>query len=360
MKARTKKILNFALIFGTLAIVLIVSFSGQEMSGAVSALKSVAPKWIILCIVAYLLFVMMEALAVTLYLRRQGYNIHLPYVFYVSILGQYYCNVTPGATGGQPMQIYYRCKRKIPIGIGTSALTVRYFAFQFMLMVAGTVLWIAYRDFIAEQVGGSMWILVTGYVYNLFSVSLVLLMAVSKRIVRFCIKLFIRIGAKLRICKDPEAALVKWEDVLDTFHTSVMMMRKHPLELLTQLLFGLLQLLALMAVTYFVYKGFGMTAFNYGQITALGVMLYISAAYTPLPGASGAQEGLFALFFSGAYPAGIRAMALLLWRFFTYYISLILGAIVSVGGSIRSNRKHKREEREAAKTAVESTDKLPT
>ena len=44
MKPRTKKILNFVLIFGTLAIVLIIGASGQELGDALNALRSIAPQ----------------------------------------------------------------------------------------------------------------------------------------------------------------------------------------------------------------------------------------------------------------------------------------------------------------------------
>ena len=72
---------------------------------------------------------------------------------------------------------------------------------------------------------------------------------------------------------------------------------------------------------------------------ALGVMLYTSAAYTPLPGASGAQEGVFALYFANIFPDGIRLMALLLWRFFTYYLALIVGAVTTVVQGFQSGEK---------------------
>lgn len=341
MKPRTKKILNFLFIFGVLAIVLLVGFNGQEMSGAVDALKSIAPKWIVLCALAYVLYVALDAFSIWYFLHRQGYAIGMGYALYVSISGMYYSNITPGATGGQPMQVYYLKKREVPIGIGTSALTVKFFCFQFMLAVISTILWIRYSDFIGQQAGSSIWILIVGYVYNAISVTFVLMMAVSKRLVRFFIKLFIRIGAKLRLCKDPEASLVKWEDVLSTFHASVMMMRRHPLDFLVQLAAGAVQLLVQMLSIYFIYLAFDLTGATYAQLTALGVMLYVSAAYTPLPGASGAQEGVFALYFSKIFPGGMRLMALLLWRFFTYYLSLIVGAVVSVVHGFRPHRRSK-------------------
>ena len=115
MKPRTKKILNFALIFGTLAVVLLIGVNGQEIGDAVTALKSVAPKWLIYCALAYTGFIGSDALSIHYYLRGQGYPISLAYSVYVSICGAYYSNITPGATGGQPMQVYYLTKRDVPL-----------------------------------------------------------------------------------------------------------------------------------------------------------------------------------------------------------------------------------------------------
>ena len=344
MKSRTKKILNFVLIFGTLAIVLLVGINGQEMSSAVDALKSIAPEWIVLCVAAYLLHICLDASTIWHYMRTQGYKITFRYALFTSIIGMYYSNVTPGATGGQPMQVYYLKKKDVPIGIGTSALTVKFFCFQFMLAVLSTVLWIAYGDYIAVQTGSNIWILIVGYIYNIITVSFVLMMAISKRLVRFFIKLFIRIGTKLHLCKNPEAALVKWEDVLSTFHESVMSMRAHPKDFIIQLLLGGAILLAQMLPICLVYYAFGMTGSSYLELTTLGIMLYVSAAYTPLPGASGAQEGVFAIYFSKIFPDGIRLMALLLWRFFTYYIAILVGAVTSVASGFRKVKLSPEEE----------------
>ena len=339
MKPRTKKILNFAFIFGTLAVVLLIGFNGQEMSGAVEALKSIGPGWIVLCVLAWFAYLLFDALSVHFFLKQQGHGISLASSLFVAISGMYYSNITPGATGGQPMQVYYLKKRSVPIGIGTSALTVKLFAFQFMLAVLGTIFWIIYKDYIAQQLGSNMWILVVGYVYNVVIVAFTLMMAMSKRLVRFFVTLFIKAGAKLRLIKDPASTQARWEDVIDTFHSSVMMITRRPIDLVIQLLIATLQILSLMAVSFFIYHAFKLTGTTYGEITALGIMLYTSAAYTPLPGASGAQEGVFALYYSQVFPDGIRLMALLLWRFFTYYITLIVGAVVSVVNGFRSSPK---------------------
>lgn len=339
MKPGAKKILNFLLIFGTLAVVLLVGINGEEMSSAVGALTSIGPEWLVLCALSYLGTVIFDSLSLNFFLKRQGQKISYGYAMIVSVLGSYYSNITPGASGGQPMQVYYLAKRKVSVGIATSALTVKFFCFQFMLALIGTILWIVHGPFIYEQLGSHRWILILGYSYNCFSVCLVLLMALSKRPVRVIIRLVIRLGVKLRLIKHQDATEERWNEIHDTFYNSVHLLTRRPLNLLSQMIFAGFQLLSLMAVIYFVYQAFGLTGFGYWQLTALGVMLYTSAAYTPLPGASGAQEGVFALYFAQVFPDGIRLLALLLWRFFTYYISLIIGAVLSVIHSLASGKR---------------------
>ena len=68
------------------------------------------------------------------------------------------------------------------------------------------------------------------------------------------------------------------------------------------------------------------------EMLTIATLLFISASYTPLPGASGAQEGGFVVFYNGIFPSGTIFSALLLWRFFTYYTMLLIGFILSLIG----------------------------
>lgn len=344
MKPGMRRILNLILIFGTLAVVLLVGFRGSDFGEAVDALKSVPMNWLMLCLLAYFGYVATDALAVHFFLRRQGCRITVLYALYVAIAGMYYSNITPGATGGQPLQVYYLKKRNVPIGLSTSALLVKLFCFQFMLLVLGSAFWIGHAEFIADNLGKNQWILIVGFVYNAVVVAFLLMVAINRRLVHFLMMLVLKLGTKLHICKNPEQTKIKWEDVLETYHSSIMMLMHRPLDLLVQMLIGGAQLMILMLVIYFLYQGFGLSGATYTQLTAMGIMLYTSASYTPLPGASGAQEGMFAIYFAAIFPDGVRVMALLLWRFFTYYLSLIVGAVATVGFGLKKDRKNHEKE----------------
>ena len=100
---------------------------------------------------------------------------------------------------------------------------------------------------------------------------------------------------------------------------------KRPGQIMIQFLCSFFNLLAMTATVIFVYHAFGQQGTPWYRLLTLSCLLYVSASYTPLPGASGAQEGGFLVYFSGIMKNGTIGMALLTWRFFTFYLYLIVG-----------------------------------
>ena len=340
MKPLTKRLLNLALIFGTLAIVLYIGFQDHNLPDTVKVLTSISVPAVILCVLLYLLFVFCDALSIWYFLRRQGYRVGILYVYFTSIAGQYYSNITPGATGGQPMQIYYLHKRNIPTGVATSALITRFFSFQFMLLVIGTFCWVTHIEYVRQHFGDWYWALIMGYVWNVMVCALIIVMSFFRPAVRWIANLALKLGAKLRLIKNPEKTREKWMRSVDNFHNTMRDVLHHPADLCVQLLIGAAQLLALMTIVWFIYKQptIGVPgAATYPQIITLDVLEYTAAAYTPLPGASGAQEVMFAQAFGGVF-GGNTFPAQLLWRFFTFYISLIIGLVVVTADGLRSGK----------------------
>ncbi len=348
MKASTKKLLSFVFLLFTLGLVLYLGFSGNDITALWGALKQLSWVYLLLCLLCWVCYALLDALSLYYFLKKQGYPLPFAKVLYVSVIGIYYCNITPGASGGQPMQIYEFKKRGVPIGISGSALTIKFFCFQLMLLVVGTILWLFQPAYVASQVGGVTWVILMGYLFNFLSIGILLTMAISKRAVRTIITLCIRIGVRLHICKDPEKSTIKWEANCDSFLSSVQLIRSRPKELMVQFGIALLQLFALMCVVPAIYYAFGLSGASMLQQLTISVLLYISASYTPLPGASGAQEGGFAVFFAGIFPPAFLFVSLLIWRFFTYYLSLFVGAFLTLGQSLRGLGRKKNITAEAA------------
>jgi uncharacterized membrane protein YbhN (UPF0104 family) len=62
--------------------------------------------------------------------------------------------------------------------------------------------------------------------------------------------------------------------------------------------------------------------------------LFYGGVVVPAPGGGGVIEGAFALALRDAIPAGLFAASLLWWRFYTYYVYLLVGG-VAAGETVR-------------------------
>ena len=355
MKKKLGKILNYVVIFGTLLVVLIVGLTSNELDGGVKALLSLSFGSLLLCFVGYMGNMASDAFATWYFLRRQGCKVSFWYMLFVTIAGLYYSNITPGASGGQPMQVYYMHKKGVPMGLSVSSLVVKFFSFQFMLSFMATIFWIIYPGFIANAVREYMWFMIIGYVYNALMVSLLVLVVLKRGIVLKLCNLVLALGIRLHLVKDPENSRRRTEKAVDTFHESIALLTQHPLDLVVQMLIGAVQLMCQMSILYFIYMGLGQHGVSYGELVSVDLMEYLSAAYMPIPGAAGAQEVTFSLYFGEIFPEGVRFAALLLWRFFTYYLQLLVGAVVTFAYGWRVGEDRKAVLEDAKRYEYENT-----
>ncbi len=331
MSPKLKKILSFLFIVLSVSAVLIIAFSNKEMGNAWEAISKLSLPWLgglLLCWFTYVLF---EAMGTWNCLRSRGCRIRLSRVLWTVLIGLYYSDITPSAAGGQPMQVNSLRKAGIPVGYGTLALTIRFVTNQFMICVITLTLYLLNREFVLAQLGGVIWAARIGWLINFASVPLVLLAAFRKKWIFSLAEKLIRLGAKIRLVRD----------------------MRRPKEILAQVLCSGISLLGLTGSVVFTYYAFGQTGTPGLQVLTLSCLLFVSASYTPLPGASGAQEGGFLLYFRGIFRDGTIGLGLLVWRFFTYYLFLIVGVFAVVYERILL----KRERKEGTADKKGTTDK---
>jgi uncharacterized membrane protein YbhN (UPF0104 family) len=70
--------------------------------------------------------------------------------------------------------------------------------------------------------------------------------------------------------------------------------------------------------------------------------LSLAVSFFPLPGASGASEGGFYLFFSAYFTKVPVFIPMLIWRFISYYSILIVGALQVVVEEMLKMRRTKK------------------
>ncbi|MDD2649190.1 MAG: lysylphosphatidylglycerol synthase transmembrane domain-containing protein [Eubacteriales bacterium] len=361
-----KRLVNIGFITLTLGVVVLIAFSNSELQDAWGVLFTLSPLWLFACLLGWFAYLLLDATSMYIFFTRQKYKLRFLSALHMSTLGFYYSSITPGASGGQPMQVYYANKKGIPIGVSTSAVAVKFFCSQFAMVFLGGLVWILHNGFVQTQLSGVQFLVILGMCINGIAIPGIVLIGYCRRLVQVCAAFFVRLGARMHIIKDPPAAWASTMRVIDNFHSCMTFVRKDPKTILIQLGTACAQLICFMSITYFVYRAFGFADVSWDKIVTIALLLYISSSYTPLPGASGMSEGGFLLYFKGIFTEGTVSLALLVWRLFTYYIFIIIGAVVTLVNSARGSKDPKRAsefrdeqlrlEREAQRRAEDKDD----
>ena len=352
MSSGLKKLLSFLLIALSITAVFFIAFSNEDLTNAWDAIKQMNLLWLACIFACWLIYTVCDGMNYWFYLRGQGFRISIGRAINVALIGFYYCNITPSSAGGQPMQVNSMRKAGIPVGYGTMAVTIRFITNQTMTSVIALVLYFLNRDFVHRQLAGAIWLVRIGWLINFAAVPLVLLAAFKRNWVQRFAEMLISWSQKLHLVRNRDAAVAKVTEVLDTYHTALLDLMHSPGQILLQFACSTVGLTALFGTTVFVYYAFGMTGTPWYHVLTISCLLFVSASYTPLPGVSGAQEGGFLLYFHDIFKNGTIGLALLIWRFFTYYIYLIVGVFTILLEKIilrREARKHEAKKRETTR-----------
>jgi len=350
MSSGLKKFLSFLLIALSITAVFFIAFSNEDLTNAWDAIKQMNLLWLACIFACWRVYTVCDGMNYWFFLRGQGFKISIGRAINVALIGFYYCNITPSSAGGQPMQVNSMRKAGIPVGYGTMAVTIRFITNQTMTSVIALVLYFLNREFVHQQLAGAIWLVRIGWLINFATVPLVLFAAFKRNWVQKLAEMLIRALEKLHIVRNREAAVSKVTEVLDTYHTALLDLMHSPGQILLQFACSTLGLLALFGTTVFVYYAFGMSGTPWYQVLTISCLLFVSASYTPLPGASGAQEGGFLLYFRNIFKNGTIGLALLIWRFFTYYLYLIVGVFTILLEKLILRREAKKR-----KAATENT-----
>ncbi len=346
-------IINIAFIIGTLLLMLYLISQAGDLGEMARALGAIDLAWLAGALACFSAHVFIEGLAVYLFFRYQQVRVSLGFCELVGLIGIFYSNITPAATGGQPMQVFALKKRGVPPGVGTSALAVKFFCWQCALLVVGAALWACFGSFVYRVLGSAVWLVAVGFFMNSLMVAAVILLAISRNLVRAVIIFLVNLAHKVKLVKDVAKTSSRMDAALNDFHASVEILTKKPLQFLSLLGLSVLQVTALMSVIYFVYRGFGLKEAPYIRLLTIQFLLYITASFTPLPGASGAQEGGFYLFFKPFFTNGTLFAALLIWRFISYYLFIIVGFFAVITDHFNAARRRETTRRPPEHPAVE-------
>ena len=259
-------------------------------------------------------------------LKVLGYKVNVWQAIKYAIVGFFFSAITPAATGGQPLQIYYMHKDNISYTHATIAVLTQTFAYLTSMVVLAIFGYIVNYNYISS-LGFIEYFFFIGIIVNLVIVSFTLIAMFNKKLSQKLVDFIYKILHKFNIEK-AKTFKEKLEKQLVEYHDSAKFLLNNKKVLIRTLGATLCQLITYHSVAFFVYVALGMHHLNYIRITSLQSALYLSVSILPLPGTVGVNETGFSLLYNPIIPKNIVDSAMLLTRGTSFYLYVIITGII--------------------------------
>lgn len=302
----------------------------DDFGNIVRQLFQMNPIWLIVALLCYVLYIVFKSLAFYITVKKEKDDITFKRSIIHNTVIQFFNGVTPFSTGGQPMEVYMLKQQGVRYSKGVNIILQTFIFYQTALVLYGVIaVGLNYIFGIFDKVPFLRRLILLGFLINALVVVVLFIIAFTKRFNQFLLDKGIRLLAKFKIVKNKEEALEKMRNRLEVFHECATHLKEHKILFVEGVFYHFLSLTFFYMIPLFL-------CFSMNDYTSLNVLTAIvSSAYVliigsfvPIPGASGGIEYGFLAFFGNFISGSNLSAMLLVWRFITYYLGMILGAIL--------------------------------
>jgi len=347
VKNKRKIILNAVLFFAIFALTVYGVFHGEDIDAMKEAIRRCSLAWLLPAIACVFFFIWGESIIIWYMMRTYGIYLRKRICFLFSSVGFFFSCVTPSASGGQPMQIYFMKKEKIPIPVSTVILMIVTITYKLVLVVIGLAIMIFARPFLHSYLGGILFVFYLGVALNVFCVISMLVLVFHPFLAKRIMIIGLGLLERLHILRHREGRLDRLEQSMDLYGATACYLRSHRGLMTKVFLITFVQRVALFAVTYFVYRAFGLSSASWLTVTTLQAVISVSVDMLPLPGGMGISESLFLTIFEPVFGA-LLLPGMVLSRGLGYYSELIVSAVFTLAAVVifekREGKLHLRSD----------------
>lgn len=343
-KSQRKIILQLLYIIVTFLVIFFMGFLDPEFQTLGKSLKDMKPNWLICAALCVLGFWCIQGGVLKYIARFVDSDVSYFRSLKITIVGEYYSAITPFSSGGQPMQMAYYKRYNVNLAKSSAILAIRMIGYTSAMCLIFLITMTLRGTYIYAHHQLIFWLTLLGFFINAGIVAFIICILVNEKLIRRIGNALIRFITRFRWFKQKrEKMQASFDKGVRDFSDAGVYLRREKLRCVMTIFYSLLSVMFLYSITYCVYRSMNLNTESYVTLFTMQTFLYLAVAFVPTPGAIGASEGGFYVFFAGIFPQSSLYLAMLLWRFFTYYANLIVGAVVIISdeaiNAVRSKRR---------------------
>lgn len=323
-----KKLFKNSMFFiALIGITFFIVFKDNSLNNIIETLKSVNLTYIYVGILFMLFFIFCEAINIRRMLRLLSYDISIFKGLKYAFIGFFFSSITPSASGGQPMQIYYMKKDNVDLSHSSLVLLVELASFQFVTIVIALLSFVGNYKFIVTLNPAIKFLISVGIIFNTIMFLFIVLAIFSKKFISKTIELIFKLVSRVKFI-DLDKLRKTVDSEISQYQEGAIFIKNNKMVIVKVILTTFAQICFNYSITFFVYKSFNLSTYSFLTIFSLQSILFISVSAIPLPGAVGSSESSFLTLFKTLFPASILSSAMLLSRGISFYLFVIISGII--------------------------------
>ena len=338
MKSKKNIIIN-SIIFTTLIfITYYVIFKDKNIYQTYKQINKLNLFYILIALITMILYYLIEAINVKNILITFKEKITILKTFRYTLVAFFFSSITPGATGGQPVEVYYLNKEGIKVSNSTIALLIHlcgYHLSSIILAIIGSIV----NPSILNN--GIIYFFIFGTFLNTIPVTITIIGIFFPKLSLKLVNLTIRFLKYIKL-KNIDNLIEKINEELKIYQESSQYIQNNKKTFINAMFLATIDMIVYYTVPFLIYKSFGLEGKTIIDIILLQAVLHGAVCSMPLPGTVGISETVFLVIYSIIYPSNLIQSALVVTRFISFYLFVFISLIAYIVTKIRLDSKKSR------------------
>ena len=335
-KSPVSLIFNIVVIGVCIGLVLYFIFSKNGLRDLISGDGNYAWGWLAAALLCHIGNVLIDCTITWQCVKEKYRNFKFIQGMKTAVTGHFFSAITPGASGGQPMEVYRLSCMGVDPGFASSVLLQKFLIFQTTATIYAASLFAANNKYILSQIkdGFTIWFVIVGFIMQLSLMAVVVLAGLKPKWLKKTVRLFLPLLTKIKGEKSAQKIIAGIDSKINVFRSSNKEFLKKPKKIALYAFEVAVQITLIYSVPFFVYKSLVPDGSGkwFTMLCAVAFVTVVSSML-PIPGASGVSEIAFSIFFGAFFTEATLKSATLIWRTITFYFTIIVEGPLSVAGN---------------------------
>ncbi len=333
--SRAKIVKGIKLFIALSAIGILIVLYRSSLSESFSSLRDFKLPQLALIVFLVLFDWFMAGLRIHLFASHVHPGISFGGCIRANLANVFMGGVTPSQTGGGAGQIYILYKEGMGVMDATVVSFLGFLNTVVFLPISGLLITFLLKSRI-ENVALRMFSMTTILAFSVILIA-VILSLIDPKLFESCVRSMLRIIPFLKRIVESKA-YHKFLETLTRYHALMLhFIKRGKLIIAIGFFLTIIMYFNKFAVAYVVLSGLGIQV-DFWQVIYLQLLLILVFYFSPTPGSSGFAELSSALIMGQIIPKSSVGIFVLLWRFFTLFLGMLIGAYVLLKYMLKSDR----------------------